>query len=49
MAQSLINQPYEVHDRGVGSGKEREPEMATCVRMAGVEGVTRGERASGAP
>jgi hypothetical protein len=33
----------------VGSGKGREPEVATCVRMACVEGVTRAQRAAGMP
>jgi len=32
-----------------GSGRGREPKQTTCVRMAGVEGVTRGERATGIP
>jgi hypothetical protein len=31
----------------VGSGKGREPEVATCVRMAGVEHFTRAQRAAG--
>src|SRR6266516_1056736 len=29
------------------SGRGREPQQTTCVRMAGVEGVTRSERATG--
>jgi hypothetical protein len=33
----------------VGSNQRRVPERATCVRMAGLEGVTRDERATGKP
>jgi hypothetical protein len=33
----------------VGSSQRRGPEPATCVRTAGVESVTRGERATGRP
>ena len=33
----------------MGSGKVSWPEQATCVRTAGCEGVTRGERATGRP
>jgi hypothetical protein len=33
----------------VGGSKEREPEVATCVRMACVEDVTRAQRATGRP
>jgi len=33
----------------VGSSKGRAPEVATCVRMACVEGVTRAQRAAGRP
>ena len=32
-----------------GKQPERGPEQATCVHAAGVEGVTRGERAAGRP
>jgi len=32
-----------------GSGTGRWPEQATCGHMAGVEGLTRGERATGRP
>src|SRR5215813_3167700 len=43
-ASGGVNQPW-----WVGSGKGREPEVATCVRMAGVKGVTRAQRAAGIP
>jgi len=33
----------------VGNGKGRSPEQATCVRTAGFEDVTSGERAAGRP
>jgi hypothetical protein len=33
----------------VGSGTVRWPEQTTCVRTAGVEGVTRSERAAARP
>jgi hypothetical protein len=33
----------------VGSNQRRVPERATCVRTAGLEGVTRDERATGKP
>jgi len=33
----------------VGSRTGREPEVATCVHMAGVEEVTRAQRAAGRP
>jgi hypothetical protein len=33
----------------VGHGTMRWPEQATCVRIAGVEGVTRGEKATRKP
>ncbi len=39
-----VNEPWRV-----GSGKGREPEVATCVRMAGVERFTRAQRAAGRP
>ncbi len=39
-----VNEPW-----WVGSGKGREPEVATCVRMAGVERFTRAQRAAGRP
>src|SRR5262249_4460485 len=35
--------------RGGGSGQGKEPKQTTCVRMAGVESVTRSERATGIP
>jgi|SRR2546422_265773 len=37
------------HTVGVGSSYGRGPEPAMCVHTAGVEGVTRGERAAGRP
>jgi hypothetical protein len=33
----------------VGNSQRRGPEQATCVHAAGVEGVTRGERAAERP
>jgi hypothetical protein len=42
-------QPGCEHAVGVGNDLGRWPEQATCVRMAGVEGVTRAQRAAGMP
>ena len=36
-----------VHDPVVRSGQVRGPERSPCVRMAGGEAVTRGQRAAG--
>jgi len=33
----------------VGNGNGRGPEVATCAYTAGVEGVTRAQRAAGRP
>ena len=37
----------QVHDPVVRSGQVRGPERSPCVRMAGGEAVTRGQRAAG--